>query len=88
MEVNAALTAHVSHYSIRSKLGHCCRKQFTYARLTKVEDIIDYSNKVGLSQWKAVIEALPTKFVIRMKFKDSKFEWFSISFYLSPQMPI
>ena len=28
----------------------------------KVEDIIDYSDKVDLSLWKAAIEALPNKF--------------------------
>ena len=28
----------------------------------KVEDVIDYSDKVGLSLWTAATEALPTKF--------------------------
>ena len=28
----------------------------------KAEDIINYSDKVGLSLWKSAIEALPTKF--------------------------
>lgn len=51
----------------------------------KVEEVIDYSDKVGLSLWKAAIEALPTKFDMKasgtatfvegMKAKAQEFGW-------------
>ena len=73
MEATAALTAHVTAITAQvqtfvTALGNNATVTTTTSTFAmtpgqlKVEDIIDYSDKVGLSLWKAAIEALLTKF--------------------------
>ena len=52
----------------------------TFAGQLNVEDVIDYSDKVGLSLWRAAVEVLPTKFDMKtfdkgMKAKAQEFGW-------------